>query len=106
MDARDKKRGPQPIGEILHEFLREKERDAVDPRQRVVRAWSAAIADDPAPGTRVTTFRKGIVTIEVKSPPLCAELSQFRRRDLLSRMQRSMGDGVIVKDLRFRLGSW
>ena len=101
-------REPVPIGEILQEFLARTEREKVQPRHRVESAWRTVWAresSDPD-ATRVAQWRRGIAYIEVKSPPLCAELSQFRRRDLEAALRRELGDEVAVKRLQFRLGAW
>jgi predicted nucleic acid-binding Zn ribbon protein len=95
-----------PIGDIIGKFIRQTEEQAVKPMQLVRNAWEAVCKEKRIYGTRVVTFQEGKVAIEVKSPPLCAELAQFRRRELLEEMQRRLVSEPQVKELRFRLGAW
>ena len=94
------------IGDVIDAFIRETEREAVGPTQRVKEAWNQLTTQKKIKNTRVSFFKEGNASIEVKSPPLCAELSQFRRRELLESMQRLLNDDPVVKELRFRLGAW
>ncbi len=95
-----------PIGEILDTFLSEAHRDSVRPMERLRASWARITEKKHIQGTRVTQIRQGRVTIEVKSPPLVAELAQFRRRELLDDLQRDLSGEPKVRTLLFRLGAW
>lgn len=95
---------PQALGEILDSFLSKKESEVVAPRQRVEKAWLKICEGLNIQGTRVAGFRTGEVQIEVASPPLCAELSQFRRAELEHQLATELGSTNPVKSLRFKLG--
>ncbi len=95
-----------PIGEILDAYLAETERSSVKPLSLVKGAWGSICKTRHIQGTRVASFKEGKVTIEVKSPPLVAELAQFRRKELLDALQRALVVDAKVSDLRFRLSAW
>ena len=94
------------IGEILDSFLSEAHRDSVRPMERLRASWERITEKKRIRGTRVVQVKQGRVTIEVKSPPLVAELAQFRRRELLNDLQRDLAGDPNIKTLQFRLGAW
>ena len=102
---RDRK-GPETLGEIVRTVLEDKRRSQVEPRWRVMRAWETVAEARAIAGTRVATWREGIALIEVASPPLCAELIQFRRPELLDAMRAELDTNPPLKDIRFRLGAF
>jgi predicted nucleic acid-binding Zn ribbon protein len=73
---------------------------------RVAAAWNEVAGSELAEETRVSRFRRGVVYIEVASPPLCSELSQFRAMELLQSMRTKLEDEPPIKELRFRLGTF
>lgn len=99
-------KGPEALGPILREFLEDKRRTQVEPRWRVQRAWETIAEQQSIAGTRLATWREGIALIEVASPPLCAELIQFRRTELLAAMRAELDTQPPLKDIRFRLGAF
>ena len=65
--------------------------------------WSRAVGEEMAALTRPTRFRGGVLTVEVDSAPLAAELESFARDHLLHALQ---GEGLDeLCELRFRSGS-
>jgi Dna[CI] antecedent DciA-like protein len=100
------RRGPESLGPILRAFLDDKRRLQVEPRLRVVRAWDDLAEAQGLRGTRVAAWRESIAIIEVASPPLCAELVQFRRPELLDAMREALDAQPPLKDIRFRLGAF
>ena len=103
-DAR--KESAVPIGDILTDLIDAKEREAVRPIQRLQAAWATLQAAGRLEGTRIAGYRSGAAIIEVKSPPLCAELAQFRRREILGRLREELAGDPPLDELRFRLGAW
>lgn len=99
-------RDAQRVGDILRGYLAHKETTAVVPRQRIEEAWTRLCRREGFGRTRIAGLRGKDVIIEVESPPLCAELAQFRSRELLQQMQRELGDHVRIDSLRFRLGAF
>ncbi len=95
---------PQALSEILDTFLSQQESEHVAPKRRVERAWAAVCEHLDIRGTRIAGYRAGEVQIEVASPPLCAELSQFRRQELERALAAKLGSTNPIKSLRFRLG--
>lgn len=101
------RREPVQLGELVEDLVRRTREDSVDPLRRIEAAWSELAARiEGTADTRVAGFSRGVVSIEVKSPPLCAELAQFRRLRVLTDLRSAVGDTVKVKDVRFRLGAW
>ena len=106
MSSEKPSRRAVPIGEILDAYLAETERSSVKPLAVTKRAWETLTKARHIKGTRVASLKEGKVVIEVKSPPLVAELAQFRRRELLDALQRETRTETKIKDLRFRLSAW
>lgn len=99
--------GPESVGDILDDLLERTARDSVAPMRMLVDAWGRLMKRDATLGsTRIAAYRKGVVVIEVSSPPVCAELAQFRRMEVLERLRRELREEVAVKELRFRLGAF
>jgi len=99
--------GPEPIGEIVDEWVRKTERETLGPTQRVGAAWRRIATKKQFPKTtRLAAFKRGTAVIEVTSPPLCAELAQFHRMDLLEELRSALNGDPMVKTLRFRLGAF
>jgi hypothetical protein len=91
---------PEPISDVLDRVLR-----GVRPAARrggIAESWAAA-AGDLAAETRPASLQRGILTVEVRSAALLAELEGFRRDELLRRLLETEGSGRIA-GLRFRLG--
>ena len=104
--ARRKPSDPKRLADILGPLLERQETEQVEPRRRVVAAWRRVAEKLGLRGTRVAGFRDGIVQIEIESPPLCAELSQFRRSEVERAMDAELGEDNPLKSLRFRLGAF
>ena len=102
---RGERRGgaPESVGEILPRVL------AASGVQRARRASGIAVVWERAAGpglageTRPATLQRGVLTVEVRSAGLLAELANFRTADLLRRVLAEDPSGRIT-GLRFRLG--
>jgi predicted nucleic acid-binding Zn ribbon protein len=72
-------------------------------RGGVESAWVRAAGPELAEATRTATLRRGVLTVDVRSASLLAELQGFRREELLARLLGADPSGRIT-GLRFRLG--
>ena len=80
---------------------------ALGRRRRVSReltqAWIEVAGTEIANQTRVRGLRRGVLTIEVESSPLCHQLASFRRDDLLLALQARVRRADVM-EIRFRAG--
>jgi predicted nucleic acid-binding Zn ribbon protein len=95
--------GPERISEILSRLFTARGWGRRQERSRLEQAWSEAAGAEMSRQTRVGTFRRGILEIEVGNAVLIQELAQFHKRKLLEQLKRKL-TGVMLKDLRFRAG--
>jgi len=70
----------------------------------IVTAWIAVAGEELAGHTAVRGLRRGTLTIEVDSGPLCHELAAFRSQELLVALRERLRRAD-VQSLRFRVGS-
>ncbi len=96
--------GPESLAEILSRLFVERGWGRRQQQMRLEEAWREVAGPQIAQATRMASFRRGVMEIEVVSPPLLHELAGFHKRRLLRDLQASL-KGVTVKDLRFRLGA-
>ena len=94
------------LGDVIRGVMRDAEMERQAPLDRVRQAWETVTEGMVARDSRVASLYRGTATIEVKSPPLCAELAQFRARRLLERVRLELKDEPVIKRLRFKLGAW
>lgn len=69
----------------------------------IARTWAEAAGPQLAGETRPSTLRRGVLTVEVRSAPLLAELGGFRSQEMLSRLLAVDPSGRVT-GLRFRPG--
>lgn len=93
----------EAVGDILRRVMGDVRPPTARRRDAVFRAWETAAGVDVAAETRPSTLRRGVLTIEVRSPALLHELEGFRRDELLGRFLAAAPDGRVTA-LRFRLG--
>ncbi len=94
--------GPEPLSEILSRLFTARGWGRSQERLRLEKAW-AEVAGDFARHTRVGSFRRGVLEIEVGNAALFQELVGFHKRKLLDQLKRKL-TGLPVKDLKFRSG--
>jgi predicted nucleic acid-binding Zn ribbon protein len=92
----------ESIGTILPRVLRESG-CTQRPKKGVAGTWARAAGEALAAETRPSTLRGGVLTVEVRSAALLAELAGFRTAEMLSRVLAEDPSGR-VRELRFRLG--
>lgn len=101
----DGNRGPESIADILGRLFVARGWGRKTDRLRLEAAWARAAGDHLAPRTRVLGLRRGVLEIEVRGAVLLAELAQFHKRGLLTRLRAAL-PGVTLTDLKFRAGAW
>lgn len=67
--------------------------------------WVEVVGESVGQHTRILTLERGVLRIEVDSPPLMAELATFRKAEVLARLREALPSRN-VRDLRFMPGSW
>jgi hypothetical protein len=70
--------------------------------RRAVAAWREAAGQEFCDQTRVTSFKKGVLQVEVSSAALLQELSVYRKRELLQALRQVEPS---VSDVKFRPGA-
>jgi len=93
----------EPIGDILPRVLRGSGFTRRTRRGGLEEAWARAAGEALAAETKPATLRSGVLTVEVRSAALLAELAGFRTAEMLSRFL-SVDPSGRVRELRFRLG--
>ena len=102
---RRESRGPIPLNEILDSVLDRAGRRNQGDFEVVRTAWDDLCAHEGIEQTRAVKYDRGTLAVEVVSPPLCAELAQFRGPALLASLRERVGDRPHVRRLAFRLGA-
>lgn len=93
----------EPIGALLSEIVRE-----VRPTPRrsgIAELWASCAGPELARESHPAALDRGVLTVEVRSTSLLAELEGFRREELLGRLVTADPSGRI-RGLRFRLGGF
>ena len=69
--------------------------------EEISKIWQRAVGDDLAALSRPIRFRGGVLTVEIDSAPLAAELGTFAKQHLLEALDREGLAGVC--ELKFRV---
>jgi predicted nucleic acid-binding Zn ribbon protein len=94
---------PESIGEILPRVLRESGFTKSRRGSTLAELWERAAGPELGRETRPATLRQGVLTVEVRSAALLADLAGFRTEELLARFLDADPSGRVT-GLRFRLG--
>jgi len=94
---------PESVGEILPRVLRESGFTKSRRGSTLASLWERAAGPELARETRPSTLQKGVLTVEVRSAALLADLAGFRTAGLLSQFLAVDPSGRVT-GLRFRLG--
>jgi predicted nucleic acid-binding Zn ribbon protein len=97
--------GPEPMKEILARLFTARGWARRQGRLHLERAWSAAVAPEHAPHTRVLGLRRGVFEVEVNSAALMQELAHFHKQRLLKVLREKLPSQP-PRDLRLRAGTW
>ncbi len=95
---------PESVGQILPRIMK-----GVAParpggaRSKIRTMWETAAGPELAQETRPSTLRRGVLTVEVRSASLLAELSGFRTAEMLARVLAVDPSGRVT-GLRFAPG--
>lgn len=96
----------EPIGGLFQRLVREfapaVAPDAGARLEEIAAIWRRAVGEEIAAHTRPGRFRGGVLTIEVDSAPLAAELGSFARGHLHRALEREGLTGLC--ELKFRTG--
>jgi len=94
--------GLRPLGEMLHRLLREWGADERARDGGLCDRWRNIVGDEIGEHSRPGTYRNGVLTVEVDSAALLAELSTYCREALLESLR---ADPTFrgLRALRFRL---
>ncbi len=105
MTPADSARGgpPRLVGDVLAGVLRDAGYRTRRPASGIAQTWAAAAGPEVAAETRPATLRRGVLTVEVRSAALLAELKGFRTQELLARLLAQDPSGRIT-GLAFRPG--
>ena len=98
-------KGPENLADILAKLFIARGWGRQSERKRLEDAWAAAAGPESATSTRVAGLKRGVLEVEVRGSVLMQELSQFRKRKLLTAIREKL-PGMTVTDLKFRSGSW
>jgi len=92
---------PVAVKEVLKEML-QGDLQGLEARQRLRRAWEAALPPSLLAQTRLADWRRGELWVEVAAAVVGQEL-QFLKPRLLKALESALGPGA-VRDLRIRVG--
>jgi len=90
-------RGPQPIQDILAEFLKQAGLGSSPTRQRVFEAWQSILGEAERQRSQPVRFQRGELLVEVDSAPLLHELANFRGDAYRRRANERLGKETIRK---------
>jgi predicted nucleic acid-binding Zn ribbon protein len=93
------------IEDALRTYLKASGIEFLLKNQKACEAWEKVVGAEIAPQTRVVSFEKGALTIEVASSSLYAELNNFHLRALVEAVQREMKNKKVRK-IRLCLGQF
>jgi hypothetical protein len=96
---------PEPLKEILARLFTARGWGRRQARLHLERAWTAVVPPQYTAQTRVLCLRRGVLEVEVNSAVLLQELAHFHKRRLVEAVRQNL-PGHVIKELRFRAGSW
>ncbi len=101
-----RRKGAQPIGDLLKGFLKEHKVGRAIAREALEASWREAVGAEVAAGTRVRGYRDRVLEVEVESSALLQELSTFYRASILSALRKKGAPFLDLADLSFKLGAF
>ena len=93
--------GAERVGRIIERWLRRSGVGRTGERDRLWDVWTRLLGRD-AKHTRFVGLKNHVLTVQVDSSPLLAELRQFRKQELLEGLRAEV-KSYFVRDIRFRL---
>lgn len=106
MCAQRKRRPIATLKDAIQSFLQQSGLSRLAVQDQLGRAWTEALGPQIASHTRISrTIRRGVLNVEVDSSALLAELSGFRKPEILA-VLRERFKREYIEDIRFKLGSF
>jgi predicted nucleic acid-binding Zn ribbon protein len=93
----------EPLRDIIAQFLDRSGLTRHVQHDELRRVWQELLGD-AAEHTRLEAVRKSVATFRVDSAALLHELNNFRKAELLGRLQSDV-KGMFISDIKFRLGA-
>ncbi|MBM3848128.1 MAG: DUF721 domain-containing protein [Verrucomicrobia bacterium] len=93
----------KPVSELLPRVLKQIRFDQRQGEAEIVKIWNASIDPVVAAHAQPHGIARGTLFITVDSNAWLSEIVQWRRKEILSRMQAALGSDKIKK-LSFRVG--
>lgn len=97
-------RGPAPLGTALSEALRQLGLVQRLQQARVVLDWPDTVGREIARHTRACSLRRGVLSVQVRTPAWAAQLAFFKA-DLIARLNQR-AQAQIVQDIHWLVGDW
>ncbi len=97
--------GLASVKEILKHWIKENRGARQAGKERLSACWKQLVGEEIATHTRITTFVKGELLVEVDSASLLNELSTYFQKDILESL-RLLDDFQGIQRIRFRTGSF
>ena len=94
-----KSRAPETLGSVLERVVSSSRLRDVFRNRAIYETWSE-VAGDFAEMTRVIGIQRGKLVVACQSQALAAELSAFRKCELLTALNEKLG-GDGIEDIRF-----
>lgn len=95
-------KGPERLGDILPRAVVKPARRSRSLLARAERKWSRAVGEALAVHSWPRSLRRGLLTVEVDSSALLAELGGYRRTELVGRLAAGP-EPLGVREIRFVL---
>lgn len=92
----------KPISELLPQVFKKIKFDERLKQAEILNVWNCSISPEIREHAHPFGIKNGVLIIEVDSNVWLAELSQFRKQEILAKLQASFGNECI-KDITFRL---
>ena len=93
----------KPVSDLVNGVLGEMGLDRKRAEAEVVSVWNALIDPTIVAHAQPTGVRKGTLFVTVDSSVWLDEIVRYRRRDILARLQNSLGRELIQR-ISFRVG--
>ena len=93
----------QAAGELVGRILRDWERRAGGPIERIVLCWRAVVGESIARSAQPVETEGKALVVEVRDAIWRDQLSRFYKVRILRKLNRQLG-GELIRDIRFRVG--
>ena len=97
--------GPENLSDVLARLFAARGWGRKTERLRLEAAWDEVVDEAHRAATRLGSFRRGVLEVEVRQSVLMQELAQFHKRRLLTELRKRL-PGQTLTDLKFRAAAW